>query len=131
MKSKLAWMLTLLAATMFTQVAVAQSYTLLHSFSGPDGGSPSGLIQTADGTFYGAAALGGDVIACDPDGCGTLYKIDKAGNFTVLHVFHATDGYHPSGLVKATVIAEPELYLRLAAVHLTIATMMPAATPTM
>lgn len=101
MRSKQALMFTLLAATvLFAQAAVAQPFTLLHSFSGPDGGSPTGLIQTADGTFYGAAALGGDVIACDPDGCGTLYKTDSAGHFTVLHVFHATDGYHPSGLVK-------------------------------
>jgi uncharacterized repeat protein (TIGR03803 family) len=82
--------------------ALAQNYTLLHSFSGADGGSPTGLIQTADGTFYGAAVLGGDTTACDPDGCGNLFKIDSAGHFTVLHVFHATDGYHPTGLVKGS-----------------------------
>jgi uncharacterized repeat protein (TIGR03803 family) len=94
--------LLLAAATLFTPAAISQTYTVLHSFTGTDGGSPTGLIQTADGTFYGAAALGGDVTACDPDGCGTLYKMDSAGHFTVLHVFHATDGYHPSGLVKGS-----------------------------
>lgn len=92
--------LLLVAVALFAQTAIAQTYTLLHSFSGPDGGSPTGLIQTADGTFYGAAVLGGDVNTCDPDGCGTLFKTDSAGHFTVLHVFHASDGYHPTGLVQ-------------------------------
>ena len=92
----------LAVATLFTAAALSQTYTVLHSFSGPDGGSPTGLIQTSDGSFYGAAVIGGDTTACDPDGCGNLFKIDSAGRFTVLHVFHATDGYHPTGLVKGS-----------------------------
>src|SRR5258708_4996957 len=89
---------------MFAMLATAASaqFKVLKSFSGPDGGSPTGLIQTADGTFYGAAVLGGDVNACNPDGCGTLFKTDSASNFTVLHVFHATDGCQPTGLVKGS-----------------------------
>lgn len=91
----------LLATTiLFSPEAPSQTYTVLHSFTGPDGGSPTGLIQTSDGTFYGAAVLGGDFTSCDPDGCGTLFKTDSAGHFTILHEFHATDGYHPTGLVQ-------------------------------
>jgi hypothetical protein len=32
----------------------AQTYTVLHAFSGPDGSKPAGgLIQGSDGNFYG------------------------------------------------------------------------------
>jgi streptogramin lyase len=51
-------------------------FTVLHSFSGPDGGSPTGLIQTANGTFYGAAALGGDT-------CRRVSSRAWMANFTV------------------------------------------------
>jgi uncharacterized repeat protein (TIGR03803 family) len=85
-----------------TSVAPAPAFTVLHSFNGVDGGSPNALLQTADGFFYGSAANGGDVNTCNPDGCGTLFKSDSAGNVTVLHVFHATDGYGPTGLVKGS-----------------------------
>jgi uncharacterized repeat protein (TIGR03803 family) len=98
------FLLTLTAAAIIgtapATAAPAASYKLLHSFSGTDGGSPTGLLQASDGFFYGAAANGGDVNACSPDGCGTLFKSDSSGNLTVLHVFHATDGYGPTGLVK-------------------------------
>src|SRR6476620_4937224 len=76
----------------------ADSLQVLHSFSGADGAAPTELIQTPDGTFYGVTTQGGDTTACSPDGCGTVFKSDIAGNVTTLHVFHATDGYSPSGL---------------------------------
>jgi uncharacterized repeat protein (TIGR03803 family) len=80
----------------------APAFTVLHSFNGVDGGSPNALIQTADGFLYGSAANGGDTNTCSPDGCGTLFKSDTEGNMTVLHVFRATDGYGPTGLVKGS-----------------------------
>lgn len=82
--------------------APVAGFKVLHSFSGTDGGSPNSLIQTADGFFYGSAANGGDTNSCPSDGCGLLFKSDTAGNITILHVFHATDGYFPTGLVKAS-----------------------------
>src|SRR5258708_32972883 len=97
--------LPLLAAIAMIAAApaiAAPAFTVLHSFTGVDGGSPNALIQTADGFFYGSAGNGGDVNACNPDGCGTLFKSDSAGHVTVLHVFHATDGYGPTGLVKGS-----------------------------
>jgi uncharacterized repeat protein (TIGR03803 family) len=98
-------LLLILAAIAMMSAApatAAPAFTVLHSFTGVDGGSPNALIQTADGFLYGSAANGGDVNACSPDGCGTLFKSDTAGNVTVLHVFHATDGYGPTGLVKGS-----------------------------
>jgi uncharacterized repeat protein (TIGR03803 family) len=83
-------------------IGASAQLTVLHSFSGPDGASPTGLIQTADGSFYGAGANGGDTTACNPNGCGVLFKIDNKGNFSLLHVFHGTDGSLPTGLVKSS-----------------------------
>ena len=82
-------------------VASADSYQVLYSFSGSDGASPTGLMQSLDGTFYGVAANGGNTTACDPDGCGTLFKSDASGNLTTLHTFVATDGAWPTGLIEA------------------------------
>jgi uncharacterized repeat protein (TIGR03803 family) len=82
-------------------VSASTAVQVLHSFSGGDGGSPNSIVQAADGLLYGSAATGGDVITCAPDGCGTLFKLDGAGSLTVLHVFHSSDGYNPTGLVQA------------------------------
>jgi uncharacterized repeat protein (TIGR03803 family) len=66
--------------------------TPLHSFTGAaDGASPmSGVIRDRLGNFYGVTAQGGT--ACDRygDTCGVVFKLDKAGNETVLYTF--TDG---------------------------------------
>ena len=85
-----------------TTAAPSAAFKVLHSFSGTDGGSPDALIQGADGYFYGSAAIGVDVNTCDPDGCGTLFKSDSAGHFAALHIFHASDGYSPTGLVQGS-----------------------------
>jgi uncharacterized repeat protein (TIGR03803 family) len=68
--------------------------TVLHSFTGAaDGSDPSaGLIQDAAGNLYGTAALGG------VSNSGTVFKVDTAGRFTVLHSFSGmVDGANPFG----------------------------------
>ena len=71
--------------------------TILHSFGGNvDGAIPlAGLIEDAAGNLYGTTRSGG------PLGAGTVFKIDPAGNFTILHAFGGSpDGGSPwSGLV--------------------------------
>lgn len=80
--------------------------TVLHRFTATaDGEYPQndGLVQTPDGMLYGAT--GGNPYAegygyvpyCYVGGgttfsCGTVYKIDTAGNFTQLQVFGDSDG---------------------------------------
>src|SRR6266699_820333 len=64
---------------------------VLYSFGGADGQSPkAGLIRDAAGTLYGTTAEGGD-LSCDPrpfgTGCGTVFKLDSSGQYTVLHSF--------------------------------------------
>jgi uncharacterized repeat protein (TIGR03803 family) len=97
-----ALVLTTAIAAVTPAAAASNGFTVLHSFSGTDGASPNGLIQTSDGSFYGSTAIGGDLVSCPADGCGTLFKSDSAGNVTVLHVFHGTDGYIPTGLVEGS-----------------------------
>lgn len=72
--------------------------TVLHSFTGsPDGSTPSGLISDSAGNLYGTTAYGGDA-ACN---CGILFKLDPAGNETVLHTFGTgLDGQRPETLVR-------------------------------
>jgi uncharacterized repeat protein (TIGR03803 family) len=74
--------------------------TVLYRFSGgTDGGSPVAKpVLDATGSLYGTAALGGDLsCALAPGtGCGTVWKLDIAGNFTVLYAFTGgADGAFP------------------------------------
>ncbi len=71
--------------------------TIVHRFAGgtDDGEEPQeGLIQDADGTFYGTTAAGGSGPFGD---CGTVYQISKSGELTILHSFIGTDGCQPAG----------------------------------
>src|SRR5579862_9677264 len=67
---------------------------LLHSFAGgtSDGENPlAGVIMDAAGNLYGDTETGG------ASNVGTVYKISKAGKFTLLHSFDGTDGKYPYG----------------------------------
>ena len=82
------------------------NFTMLHAFGGGDGANPyNGLIQAADGSFYGTT-YGGGANACaqiNGGGCGTVFKIPSGGAFTVLHNFDGTDGSGSfAGLVQGT-----------------------------
>jgi len=92
--------LALLAIT--TPSASAQTLDVLHNFAGgTDGNYPQGgVIQDADGNLYGTTAFGGS--NCVPAGCGTVYKIDKNGEYTVLYRFlGGNDGAAPrAGLAR-------------------------------
>jgi uncharacterized repeat protein (TIGR03803 family) len=63
--------------------------TILHSFSGgsSDGLLPFGnLVMDSAGNLYGTAAEGG------VEDVGILFKLDKAGNETILHTFTGQNG---------------------------------------
>jgi uncharacterized repeat protein (TIGR03803 family) len=65
-----------------------------------DGEGPNGgLVQAANGDFYGTTNYGGD-------GCGTVFKVTPAGKLTTLHSFcsrrNCEDGCSPyAGWCKA------------------------------
>jgi uncharacterized repeat protein (TIGR03803 family) len=96
--------LALFAATLvlaFPGVASAATFTVLHSFSGPDGETPAApLIQGADGFIYGVAAHGGNFTVLPPDGGGTVFRMDASGTVTTLHTFAGPEGAWPTSLIQ-------------------------------
>ncbi len=72
-----------LLAACAAQRAQAQTFTVLHSFTGfPDGANPyAGLVRDSAANLYGTTFLGGS------SDYGTLFKIDTTGTETVLHNF--------------------------------------------
>src|SRR5579863_2660879 len=77
----------------------AQTFSVLYSFTdGADGGVPTtGVILDSAGNLYGTTSEGGLGRFDCPFGCGTVFKLDTAGNETVLHSFGETrtDGQTP------------------------------------
>ena len=95
-----------IATTLFSAMAIplqlaAQSnalqgfsYKVLYTFTGgTDGEVPfSDLIQDEQGNIYGTTSAAGDP-TCN---CGTVFKLDAAGNLTTLHAFTGSpDGAVP------------------------------------
>jgi uncharacterized repeat protein (TIGR03803 family) len=82
------------------QLDSAGNYTVLYNFTGgADGGYPSaGVIQDSAGNLYGVTSSGGT--AND----GVVYKLDSAGNYTVLYNFTGrANGWNPeAGMVRDT-----------------------------
>jgi len=76
--------------------------TVLYNFCSlagcDDGTEPvSGpLIRDSQGNLYGTTYFGGTSRNCNGAGCGVVYKLDSAGQETVLYSFqHGTDGAYP------------------------------------
>jgi uncharacterized repeat protein (TIGR03803 family) len=75
-------------------VAQAQRLSILHAFTGPDGGQPqAGLTMDQAGNFYGTTTSGGA-------GYGTVFKLSHAGSgwtLSTLYTFQGggSDGAYP------------------------------------
>ncbi len=62
--------------------------TVLYSFTGgADGASPNDMIRDEEGNLYGTTISGGDLSGCGGQGCGVVFKVDRAGKETVLYSF--------------------------------------------
>jgi uncharacterized repeat protein (TIGR03803 family) len=74
----------------------ARHYTALYSFTGgADGGGPNaGVILDSAGNLYGTTYGGGTANA------GVVYKLDTAGNYTVLHSFTEVDSEPYAGVTR-------------------------------
>jgi uncharacterized repeat protein (TIGR03803 family) len=85
------------------KVDAAGNETVLHAFTGePDGANPnSDLVEDAAGNLYGTTAYGG-ANGTNVGGYGTVFKVDAAGNATVLYSFAGgTDGEVPlAGVIR-------------------------------
>ena len=86
----------LVLAVLWTAIASAQNFELVHAFR--RAGSPMGsLIQATDGRLYGATYWGGKT------GVGTVFRLEPGGSPTTLHTFAFADGANPgAGLIQAS-----------------------------
>jgi uncharacterized repeat protein (TIGR03803 family) len=102
---RVALLIALLVAVCGVQFARAQTFSMLYSFTGKSDGSipKAGLVADSAGNLYGTTSGGGDLSACNKQGCGVVFKLDTAGTYTVLHAFTgAPDGSNPyAGLTIA------------------------------
>ena len=73
-------------------------YSILKTYSGPDGKSPRAIMLNTDGLLYGTTAGGGI------SNCGTVFKTSRdASSYTVLHSFDGLGGSDPeAGVMLAT-----------------------------
>lgn len=87
--------------------------TVFHTFAGKaDGAGPAGtLFMDGAGNLYGSASVGGEFggqcgVLGEDLGCGTIFKIDTAGKFSVVHSFNndGSEGLGPNG----GLVSDPE-----------------------
>ena len=87
--------------------AHAQTYTVIHSFSGAEGAYPdAGLTMDKAGNFYGTASFGGTA------DMGTVFKLAHAGSgWTVLPLYSfANDGDGANPLAPVTIGPDGSLF---------------------
>ena len=111
-------MTALSAVALFTAAARAQTFQVLHTFTGGAAGAyPStGLVFDRAGNLYGATSHGGDYTSsCNylgyQTGCGLVYKMSHRGSgwiFSVLASFDGANGYVPGQNI--TVAPDGSLY---------------------
>jgi uncharacterized repeat protein (TIGR03803 family) len=84
--------LLLLVAICSPLLGQAQTFTVLHNFTGVDGADPVGGLLLSQGTLYGVTASGGNTTN------GTVFKVNLDGTgFTNLYKFGVVDGFGPNG----------------------------------
>jgi uncharacterized repeat protein (TIGR03803 family) len=81
-----------------TQPAQAQTFSVVHNFSGgQDGANPAaGLTLDKAGNLYGTAVDGGT--GCSPYGCGTVFELKHKGSGWVFNPLYSSisgDGIYP------------------------------------
>src|SRR5271166_5567191 len=101
-KAALGLAMLLALTVVLTPSAQAQTYTVLHSFTGGvDGANPwAGLTMDKAGNLYGTAFFGGiNDGDCDPGGCGVVFRLTRKGSgwaFSPLYSFQGdNDGVSP------------------------------------
>jgi uncharacterized repeat protein (TIGR03803 family) len=86
--------------TVFTLSRYGTGYSVVHTFSpGSDGSVPrGGLTFDSDGNIYGTTSEGGTAGCAGNYGCGTVFKLTRAGVESLIYSFTAgVDGRFPEG----------------------------------
>jgi uncharacterized repeat protein (TIGR03803 family) len=80
------------------KVDAAGNETVLHHFTGGEGGAvpAGGVLLDSQGNLYGVTTYGG-LPPGDPNGSGTVFRLEADGTFTTLHRF-AANGSEGTGL---------------------------------
>jgi uncharacterized repeat protein (TIGR03803 family) len=88
-----------------TRSVQAQTFTLIHTFTGRgDGANPyAGLTMDAAGNLYGTTAQGGGK-GCGGNGCGTVFKLSHKGSDWVLTPLYSFAGGYDGAEPYAGVI---------------------------
>lgn len=104
-------MSTLLALTVsLSQLAQAQTYMILHAFSGgPDGDFPlGGLTMDRGGNLYGTTFLGGRG-RCGGSGCGMVFRLSNRGSdWTLAPLYTFDDHQIENGVFPTNVTFGPD-----------------------
>ena len=108
-RTMLSTTLVLTLAMTLVQGLHAQTFTVLHAFTGGgDGAAPmAGLTMNAAGTFYGTTQFGGDLSHCPGNGCGSVFKLTHRGSSWVLNPLYAFKGGEDSAWPSARVVLGP------------------------
>jgi uncharacterized repeat protein (TIGR03803 family) len=94
--------------TLFKLNKDGTGYTVLHRFSKREGGEPNALVKGVDGKLYGTTREGGITNAAQPEGMGTVFRLNMdISDYTVLHQFtgypnNPNDGLRPTSLLQGT-----------------------------
>jgi uncharacterized repeat protein (TIGR03803 family) len=103
--------LAVLAALLtVVSTAQAQTFTVLHTFTGgADGAGPvAGLTRDGAGNFYGTTMVGGSD-TCSASGCGTVYKLVRHGSSWALNtIYEFTSTNHGPFNPAARIIFGPD-----------------------
>jgi uncharacterized repeat protein (TIGR03803 family) len=87
---------TLALAILLNAAAQAQTFHVIHNFTGgADGSTPyAGLTMDRGGNFYGTTGQGGTGTGCffEQPGCGVVYKLSHSGQSWILSPLHEFPG---------------------------------------
>jgi len=83
-------------AVVATPAAQAQTYTVIHAFTGgADGQNPwEGLTMDGEGNFFGTTFGRSTGYSCNTLGCGTVFKLSRAGAGWTLNTLYRFGGFN-------------------------------------
>ena len=107
--ANLAFVMLLALLVVASTLMHAQTFTVLHSFTGgQDGSQPeAGLTMDSSGNLYGTAGAGGEAGGCSGLGCGTVYKLARRGSRWIFSPLYSFTGGSDGAFPGARVILGP------------------------